>query len=114
VLHVEDLGAEVIAHVEVDAIPVATEDVRELVADTDAVSLRSSQSESARGARVLIARLPAEADVRVGESTRVGFELRKVHLFDLESGLALDWRSDHVGPEAERLTPEREHGTRVR
>ena len=54
-------------HVEVDAVPVATEDIRELVADTDAVSLQELASgERSRRAR-LIARLPAEADVRIGD-----------------------------------------------
>jgi multiple sugar transport system ATP-binding protein len=112
VLYVEDLGAEVVAHLEIEAVPVATEDVRELVADSDAVSLQELASDARSRRARLIARLPADADVRIGETTQVGFKATKVHLFDLRSGLALDWRAAAASPLDTAALPvlEAEHG----
>ncbi|MFL5963410.1 MAG: ABC transporter ATP-binding protein [Gaiellaceae bacterium] len=114
VLYVEDLGAEVVAHLEIDGVPVATEDVRELVADSDAVSLQELASDARSRRARLIARLPADADVRIGETTRVGFKATKVHLFDLKSGLALDWRAAAGASAVDKAALpilEGEHGT---
>jgi multiple sugar transport system ATP-binding protein len=94
VVHVEDLGAEVIVHLEAEAAPLVTDDVREIVADTDQVVLDGLANEArARQARI-VARLGADASARVGDRVTVDFDVRKVHLFDPETGLALAWRDD--------------------
>jgi multiple sugar transport system ATP-binding protein len=94
VVHVEDLGAEVIVHLEAEAAPAVTEDLREIVADTDDVSLQGLVSNArARQARI-VARLGADADARVGDRVALHFDVRKLHLFDPETGTALRWRDD--------------------
>jgi ABC-type sugar transport system ATPase subunit len=95
VVHVEDLGAEVIAHLESDAEPVATDEVRELVADSDDVSLQHLAAESQRGRARIVARLSSATRIGVGEDVRVTFDAAKLYLFDLQTGLALAWREDH-------------------
>jgi len=95
VVHVEDLGAEVIAHLESDAEPVATDEVREIVADSDDVSLQHLAAESQRGRARIVARLSSATRIGVGEDVRVTFDVAKMHLFDLQTGLALAWREDH-------------------
>jgi ABC-type sugar transport system ATPase subunit len=95
VVHVEDLGAEVIAHLESDAAPVATDEVREIVADSDDVSLQHLAAESQRGRARIVARLSSATRIGVGEDVRVTFDAAKLHLFDLQTGLALAWREDH-------------------
>ena len=95
VVHVEDLGAEVIAHLESDVEPVATDEVREIVADSDDVSLQHLAAESQRGRARIVARLSSATRIGVGEDVRVTFDVAKMHLFDLQTGLALAWREDH-------------------
>ncbi len=95
VVHVEDLGAEVIAHLESDAEPVTTDEVREIVADSDDVSLQHLAAESQRGRARIVARLSSATRMGVGEDVRVTFDVAKLHLFDLQTGLALAWREDH-------------------
>jgi multiple sugar transport system ATP-binding protein len=74
VTHVEDLGAELIVHAEVDAAPVRADDARESV----------SLGEPGRAR--LVARLPAETSIRVGDVVGLGWEPRRLHVFDLVSG----------------------------
>jgi multiple sugar transport system ATP-binding protein len=94
VVHVEDLGAEVIVHLEAEAAPVVTDDIREIVADTDDVSLQVLASDAQAQHARIVARLDADADARVGDRVALHFDVRKLHLFDPETGLALQWRDD--------------------
>jgi multiple sugar transport system ATP-binding protein len=89
VLDVEDLGAEVMAHLETDSAPVLTEDVREIAADADDASLQSLAADAKRRRARLVARLPAETDVEIGEDVFVQLDAGKLHFFDLETGLRL-------------------------
>jgi multiple sugar transport system ATP-binding protein len=74
VTHVEDLGAELIVHAEVDAAPVRADDA------PDAAS--SGEPGRAR----LVARLEAETPIRVGDEVGLGWEPKRLHLFDLVGG----------------------------
>jgi multiple sugar transport system ATP-binding protein len=74
VTHVEDLGAELIVHAEVDAAPVRADDA------ADAAS--SGEPGRAR----LVARLEAETPIRVGDEVGLGWEPKRLHLFDLVGG----------------------------
>jgi multiple sugar transport system ATP-binding protein len=90
VLDVEDLGAEVMVHLETDAAPVLTEDVREIAADADDASLQSLAADAKRRRARLVARLPAETEVEIGEDAFVRLDAAKLHFFDLETGLRLE------------------------
>jgi multiple sugar transport system ATP-binding protein len=89
VLDVEDLGAEVMVHLETDATPVLTEDVREIAADADDASLQSLAADAKRRRARLVARLPAETEVEIDEDAFVQLDAAKLHFFDLETGLRL-------------------------
>jgi multiple sugar transport system ATP-binding protein len=94
VVHVEDLGAEVIVHLEAEAAPVVTDDIREIVADTDDISLQVLASDAQAQHARIVARLDPDTDARVGDRVALHFDARKLHLFDPETGLALQWRDD--------------------
>jgi multiple sugar transport system ATP-binding protein len=99
VVTVEDLGAELVVYIETDADPVLTEDVRELVADTDRTSLQTLAAEAKRRRARVVARLPAETAVQIDDDVSFAFDAAKLHFFDLESGLALPREQGHVEPE---------------
>jgi multiple sugar transport system ATP-binding protein len=90
VMHVEDLGAELIVHTEADAVPLATTEVREIVADADDVSLQQLSTDAESRQARIVARLPAETSIGVGDDVRLIFDSRKLHLFDLDTGAAIE------------------------
>jgi len=92
VLYVEDLGAEVVAHLETEAVPVLTDDVREIVADTDDVSLQDLAKEARERRSRVVVRFPAESRTRVGDDVRLLVDPARLQLFDLDTGLALPLR----------------------
>jgi multiple sugar transport system ATP-binding protein len=87
VAHVEDLGAELIVHAEVDAAPVRADDARENVS--------AGKPERAR----LVARLPAETNIRVGEEIGLGWEPSRLHVFDRVSGESFDTAGHGSAPQ---------------
>jgi hypothetical protein len=76
-------------HLETDATPVLTEDVREIAADADDASLQSLAADAKRRRTRVVARLPAETEVEIGEDAFVQLDAAKLHFFDLETGLRL-------------------------
>ena len=83
----EALGSEVVVHLEVEARPALTEDVRELAADTG-----EEQAIDARaGARTttVVARFPANTSVQEGDAIELGVDPSSVHVFDAQTGMAL-------------------------
>jgi len=72
----EGLGSEVILHVEVDAHGVDTEAVRDA-------------TEGGGHGQTIAARLPPTTKLRIDESAALLVNPEQMHLFDLESGLAL-------------------------
>jgi multiple sugar transport system ATP-binding protein len=89
VLDVEDLGAEAIIHLETDAAPVLTEDVREIAADADEASLQSLAAEAKRRRARVVARAPAGTRAQIGDDVSLRFDAASLHFFDLQSGLRL-------------------------
>jgi multiple sugar transport system ATP-binding protein len=85
----EALGSELLVHFEIPAEPVLTEEVREVAGDVDAAALEQLESEARERRSVLIARLDAQTRPRAGESIEVPIDPRRLHFFDLESGLAI-------------------------
>jgi multiple sugar transport system ATP-binding protein len=85
----EALGSELLVHLEVEAEPVVTEEVREVAGDVDAAALERLESEALERRSLLIARLETQARPAVDEPIEVGVDTRRLHFFDLDSGLAI-------------------------
>jgi multiple sugar transport system ATP-binding protein len=86
----EALGSEVLVHLEVSAEPVLTAEVREVAGDVDAAALEQLESEAREHRTVLIARLETQRRPAVDDDVEVAIDLRRLHFFDLETGLAID------------------------
>jgi multiple sugar transport system ATP-binding protein len=82
----EPLGSERLAHIELDAVPVVTDEVAEAAEDAAEV-LREGLEDSRR--TVVVGRFDAGSRVSAGERVTFAVDTKKLHLFDLESGLAL-------------------------
>jgi len=85
----EALGSELLVHLEVDAEPVVTEEVREIAGDVDAAALERLESEAMERRTLLIARLETQRRPPVDEPIEVAVDSRRLHFFDLETGLAI-------------------------
>jgi len=89
----EELGSEVISHVEVDAKSVRDEAIVEGLPDDATSASGAATRTAAPGKTVVVARLPPEADYRRGTSLSLAFDPHKLHFFDLNSGETLRARS---------------------
>ena len=85
----EELGSEVISHVEVDAQSVRDEAIVEGMPDEASTGSGAAVRAPDTGKAVIVARLPAEADYRRGTSVSLAFEPHKLHFFDPDSGATL-------------------------
>jgi multiple sugar transport system ATP-binding protein len=85
----EALGSELLVHLEIAAEPVLTEEVREVAGDVDAAALEQLESEARERRTVLIARLEALRRPRPDEELELAVDGRRLHFFDLETGLAI-------------------------
>jgi multiple sugar transport system ATP-binding protein len=85
----EALGSELLVHLEVGAEPVLTAEVREVAGDVDAAALERLESEAIERRTVLIARLETQQRPPVDEAVEVAVDTRRLHFFDLDSGLAI-------------------------
>jgi multiple sugar transport system ATP-binding protein len=83
----ESLGSEVMVHLQVDATPALTEDVRELAQDMDAVTVRGLDEGVTE--TTIVGRFGARSRVREGEVAEVAVDTRTLHFFDPESGLGI-------------------------
>jgi len=102
----EDLGAEVIAHLETESAVAASRHIRELADELDGPRPKSRFRGAAKDDRVsLVARFAANVRVREGERLRLTFGADKIHLFDVESGLALKRPDDGVAGDERSLRP---------
>jgi multiple sugar transport system ATP-binding protein len=85
---VEALGPEQLAHIEIEARPVLAEDVLEGLVDGDeAQDFAEIITDDARA--TVVARLDASARVRADDEIELAVDLRRLHVFDLESGEAI-------------------------
>jgi multiple sugar transport system ATP-binding protein len=80
----EALGAELMVHFAVDAVPATTEDVRELQRDVGAEDLLTAE-----GGAVMVGRFGARSRVREGDEAQVAVDTRALHFFDPDSGLGI-------------------------
>lgn len=83
----ESLGAEVMVHLQVDAKPALTDDVRELAQDLDAVAVREVSEGAAE--TTIVGRFGARSRAREDEAVEVAVDTRSLHFFDPESGLGI-------------------------
>ncbi len=81
---VEAMGAEYYVHFGVHGGETQSAQMEDLLQDQGGVSEITAEGES-----VVVARLDAEAKVKVGEPTEVWLDATKMHFFDAESGEAL-------------------------
>jgi multiple sugar transport system ATP-binding protein len=85
----ELLGSELLAHVEVAASPVATEEVREVLADVDRSRVQDLEEEARARRTVLIGRFDAASRVQTGDEIEMAVDTRRLHFFDLDSEAAI-------------------------
>jgi multiple sugar transport system ATP-binding protein len=78
----ESMGSELYAHFSVGGGALDSEELRELAADAGAADLPGSDQEEGRA----VARLGADADVRVGKEEELWLDTDKVQFFDPETG----------------------------
>jgi multiple sugar transport system ATP-binding protein len=93
----EELGSEVISHIEVDATSIRDDAIVEGLPDHAPAATGPRTSGEQTGKTVIVARLPAEADFRRGTPLSLGFDVGKLHFFDIASGQTLRTRSVETG-----------------
>jgi multiple sugar transport system ATP-binding protein len=79
----EALGSELVMHLDVDARPAATDEVRELAEDAGGPA-RAEPSQA-----TLIGRFSARSRARERESVEIAVETAELHFFDPETGLGI-------------------------
>jgi multiple sugar transport system ATP-binding protein len=82
----EDMGAEVYLHFAVDAPPVQTEELREIVGDE---ALQAADEQTHHHGSSFVARVERDSVAREGEQTRLFVDTNRLHFFDLDSGDSL-------------------------
>jgi len=82
---IELLGSELLAHVEIEAPPVATEEVREVLEDVDRSRVEDLESEARARRTVMIGRFGIASAARAGSDIEMSVDTRRLHFFDLGS-----------------------------
>jgi multiple sugar transport system ATP-binding protein len=86
---VEALGTETNIHFRVDAPPVLTDEVRELVADLGKDEAARFEQQARQGRNEFIARLDPKAEVRNGDTISLSVDTAQLHFFDQATGEAI-------------------------
>jgi multiple sugar transport system ATP-binding protein len=81
---VEALGSEVMVHMEVDARPAVTEEVRELAEDVGVEAPATDHPEA-----TIVGRFSARSRVRPGDDVDAAVDTRSLHFFDPDTGLGI-------------------------
>jgi multiple sugar transport system ATP-binding protein len=89
VVTTELLGSEVLAHVEVDAAPVVTQEVLEVAGDTDRALAEDLRSDATERRTTFVCRFSTETAVRAGDEALVSVATNKLQFFDLETETAV-------------------------
>jgi multiple sugar transport system ATP-binding protein len=90
VVTTELLGFELLAHVQVEAEPVATREVLEVTADVDQALVGDLESSVTRGSSVCVGRFDSSSRARAGDDVEMAVDAAKLHFFDLETELAIE------------------------
>jgi multiple sugar transport system ATP-binding protein len=91
VLLTEALGSEILAHVEVKASPVVTEDVVEgaVVDETEHEIVADLLDSTDEGRTTFVGRFDPSSQVRPGDEIELVVDTEKMQFFDLETGHAI-------------------------
>jgi multiple sugar transport system ATP-binding protein len=89
VVTTELLGSEVLAHIEVAAEPVVTQEVLEVAGDTDRALAEDLRSEAGERRTTFVCRFAIETTVRAGDEALVSVATDKLQFFDLETETAV-------------------------
>jgi multiple sugar transport system ATP-binding protein len=92
----EPLGSEIVAHIEIEAAPALTEDVRELARDVGQERVLQAAGEGVQET-TLVGRFGPRSRVKSGEVVDVAVETGALHFFDLETGLGI-YSDQTTGP----------------
>jgi multiple sugar transport system ATP-binding protein len=90
VVTTELLGSELLAHVEVQAAPVVTQEVREVLEDVDRSRVTELESEARARRTVLVGRFAIGSGARAGAEVEMRVDARRLHFFDLETEQAIE------------------------
>ena len=90
---VEALGSEVMVHMEVDARPAVTDEVRELAEDVGATAPPDDHQQA-----TVVGRFAARSRVRQGETIDTVVDTRSLHFFDPTTGLGIYDEPDKGAP----------------
>jgi multiple sugar transport system ATP-binding protein len=82
----EDMGAEVYLHFAVDAPPVKTEELREVLGEE---ALAAADEQTHHHGSPFVARVGRGTQAREGDPVRLAVDTRLLHFFDLETGAAV-------------------------
>jgi multiple sugar transport system ATP-binding protein len=82
----EDMGSEVFLHFAVDAPPVTTEELKEIVGDE---ALAAADEQTHHHGSPFVARVVRDSEAREGQRVRLVIDTRRLHFFDLASGDSL-------------------------
>ena len=85
----EDLGAEVVVHFEVEAMPVVSEDIREIVAAADEGAVDDAEHARERRRAAFVGRFPVESAASDGQQVEVDVGPGSLHFFDARTGVAI-------------------------
>jgi multiple sugar transport system ATP-binding protein len=88
----EALGSEVLAHVEMQAKPVSSDEVLEVVEGDEAVR-QDLETAAAERRTTIVARFDAGTRAKPGADVEVAVEAEKLQFFDLETGSAIRERT---------------------
>jgi multiple sugar transport system ATP-binding protein len=83
---VESLGTQTLLHFEVDAPPVLTEDVKELVADVGGEEVAQLEKRAQEGRNEFIAEVNPKSSARERETVDLAIDTTQLHFFDKETG----------------------------
>ncbi len=89
VVMVEALGSELLVHFTVNAAPVVTDEVLDVVRDTDAAIAEDLLWYSSQGTTMVIGRFEPDARITAQDTLEPFIDPLKFHFFDLKTGLAL-------------------------
>ncbi len=88
----EALGSEVLAHVEVSAKPVSSDEVLEVVEGDEAVR-QDLETAAAERRTTIVARFDASTRAKPGADVEIAVEAGKLQFFDLDTGSAIRERT---------------------
>jgi multiple sugar transport system ATP-binding protein len=85
----EALGADVVAHVKIQAPAVVTEDVKELAHDVGQEALQAVEQGARSGESTFLARLNPRTAAKEGQPIELVVDVGRLHFFDPGSGLGI-------------------------